>query len=99
RMTGVENNRQVAELVEDRDGGNVTGVAGGGFKSADAALAEQYIRIAVRDQVFGGHEQLLDGRAEAALEQHRAAAAAERLEQGEVLHVARADLHDVGVIG
>ena len=57
------------------------------------------LRIAVRHQVFGGHEQLFDGRAEPAFQQHRPAAAAQRFEQREVLHVARAHLHDVGVVG
>ena len=60
---------------------------------------EQHVRIAVRDQVLGGHEQLLDGRAETALQQHGTSAAAERFQQREVLHVAGPDLHDVGVVG
>ena len=49
--------------------------------------------------VFGRHEQFLDGGAEAALQHDGAAAAAQHFEQREVLHVARADLQDVGVFG
>ena len=45
------------------------------------------------------HEQFLDGGAEAAFEQNGTAAFAKRFEQREVLHVARADLHDVGIVG
>ena len=78
--------------------GDVAGVARGGFEGADAALAENHVGIAVRDDVFGGHEQFFDGGAEAALQQHGPAAFAERFQEHEVLHVARADLHDVGVL-
>ena len=51
------------------------------------------------DDVLGRHQQLLDGGAHAALEQHGLAQLAHRLQQREVLHVARADLEDVGVLG
>ena len=45
------------------------------------------------------HQQFLDGGAHAALEQHRPPAAAQRFQQREVLHVARAHLHAIGVLG
>ena len=94
RMTG-----QMGQFVQRGDGGDVASVAGDGFEGADAALAEDDVRVAVRDHVLGRHEKLLDGGAHAALQQHGAAAFAERLEQREVLHVARADLQNVGVLG
>ena len=92
-MTG-----KMREFVERGDGGDVAGVARFGFEGANAAFAENYVGIAVGDDVFGGHQEFFDGAAEAALEKHGLAAFAERFEQHEVLHVARADLHHVGVL-
>ena len=45
--------------------------------------------------VFGGHQQLLDRRRRAALQQDRLVGPADLRQQEEVLHVARADLDDV----
>ena len=63
------------------------------------ALAERHLVVAARDDVLGGHEPLLDGGGRAALQQHRLADLPELLQEREVLHVARADLEDVGVLG
>ena len=49
-------------------------------------------------EVLRGHEQVLDGGGEAALQEHGLAEAAHALEQLEVLHVARADLQHVHVV-
>ena len=57
RMTG----RCVSSL-SDGDGGDVAGVAGGGFEGADAAFAQDDVGIAVGDDVFGGHQEFFDGR-------------------------------------
>ena len=51
------------------------------------------------EHVLGGAQPLVDGAREAALEQHRTVDLAELAEQVEVLHVARADLKDVGRVG
>ena len=50
------------------------------------------------EDVLRRQQPLLDRRGDAALEHHRLARAAELAEQREVLHVARADLEDVGVL-
>ena len=52
--------------------------------------------VALLEHVLGGHQQLLERRGQAALEQHRAAGAADLGQQRVVLHVARADLDHVG---
>ncbi|MNS70374.1 hypothetical protein D3C72_1037170 [compost metagenome] len=96
-MAGVGHHRQVAEALDQRDGGHVEGVAGGVVVGADAALAEDHLAVARGEQVLGGEQPLLDGGGGAALEHDRLARATRALEQGEVLHVARADLDDVGV--
>ncbi len=50
-----------------------------------------------REDVLGGVDPLVDRAAEAALEHHRHARAAERLQQRDVLHVPAADLGEVHV--
>ncbi len=55
--------------------------------------------IAGADDVLRGHQPLLDRGAIAALEHHRPGDPADRGEQRVVLHVAGADLEDVGVLG
>ena len=94
----VDDDRQVRLQPQDRHGREVERVARGGLEGADAALAEDHVRVARREDVLGGHEPLLDRRREAALQEHRVAALADGLEQHEVLHVPRADLEDVDVL-
>ena len=65
-------------------------------EGADAALAEDDVVIPARHDVLGGHEPFLERRRHAALEQHGLLRFRHALEQTEVLHVARADLNDVG---
>src|SRR5581483_6757727 len=55
--------------------------------------------LAFGEQVLRGQEQLLDGGRHAALEEHGLPGAARGLEEGEVLHVAGADLNDVRHLG
>ena len=70
-----------------------------GLEGADAALAQDHVRVARGQDVLGGEQELLDGRGHAALEQHGLAHLAHAPEQREVLDVARADLEHVGVLG
>ena len=85
------------KFIQHRDRGNIAGVARGRLKGANAALTQNDVRVAVRHNVFGGHEQLFDGGTEAAFEHNRLARLAKGFEQGKVLHVASADLKNVGV--
>ena len=70
-----------------------------GLERADAALAQHHVLVALLEDVVGGHQQLVERRRQPALEQHRLAELAGDLEQRVVLHVARADLDHVGVLG
>ncbi len=96
-VAGIHQDGQMAELLHHRDGGDVESVAGGVLEGADAALAEDDLLVAPGQDVLRGQQQLLDGRAQTALEQHRTAHLAEVLQEVEVLHVARADLVAVDV--
>src|SRR5205814_1947276 len=68
----------------------------GGLKRADPALAEHHRLVALLEDVFGRHQQLLQSAREAALDQRRAPAPADLGQKRVVLHVARADLDHVG---
>ena len=85
-------------FVDDGHGGKVQRVAGILFKRADAALAEDDLLVAAGHDVLSAHDPLLDGVAQAALEQDRLVHLAHRLEQLEILHVAGTDLHDIDIL-
>jgi hypothetical protein len=86
------------ELLEHRNRHQIEGEAIGGLERANAALAEDHLLVALLEDVLRRHQQLLERRREAALEQDRAAAASDLGEQRVVLHVARADLDHVGIL-
>ena len=96
RVAGVDDHRQVRELLEHRHGHQVEREAVGGLERADAALAEHHVGVAFLEDVLGRHQQLVERRGQPALEQRRAPGAADLGEQRVVLHVARADLDHVG---
>jgi metal-sulfur cluster biosynthetic enzyme len=70
-MAGVDDDRQVRSLPDDGDSGQIEGVTGGPLERPDATLAEDHLLIALRDDVLGRREPLLDRAGQAALEQHR----------------------------
>ena len=98
-VAGIDEDRQVTELLDHRDGGQIESVAGIGLEGANAALAQNHRVGAVRQQVFGGHQEVFDGGRQTALEQHRLADLSDPLEELEVLHVARAHLEHVQALG
>ena len=99
RVARVDDHRQVRVQLEPRDRAEVEREARRGLERADAALAQDHALVALLEHVVGGHQQLVERGREPALEQHRLAELARDLEQRVVLHVARADLDHVGVLG
>ena len=69
----VDDHRQVAELLEHRDRHQVEREPVGGLERADAALAQHHGLVAFLEDVLSRHQQLLERRRQAALEQDRAA--------------------------
>ena len=96
-VRGIADDRQMRELLHHRNRRDIHRVARVGFESADAALAQNDFVVAAGEDVFGGEQQFFDGGGDAALQQHRLAQLAEFAQQIEILHVARADLQDVGI--
>src|SRR5215218_7229285 len=95
-VAGVDDHRQVRELLQHRDRREVEREAVSGLEGADPALAQQHVGVALLEHVLGRHQQLLERRRQPALEQDRLARAADLGQQRVVLHVARADLDHVG---
>src|SRR3990172_32752 len=98
-VAGVADDRQMAQPLDHRYCVHVEGEAGGRLVGADAALAEDDVGVAVGEDVRGGEQPLLDRRPHAALEEHGLVRLADLVQEGEVLHVAAANLEDVGVAG
>src|SRR5712691_4415281 len=97
-VAGINENGQMAALLDGGDNGQVQSVARVVGKGADAALAKHYVVVAFGEDVFGGHEKLIKSGGHAALEENRFPGAAGALEERKILHIAGADLNDVGVL-
>ena len=96
-VAGVDDDRQVALPLDIGHDRQVEGIAGRIFKCANSALAKDDLAVALGKGILGRHEQVFHGRAHAALQENRDPGAAALLEQVEVLHVAGADLEDIGI--
>src|SRR5580704_12545496 len=69
-VRGIGDNRQVRELFDYRNGGDIERVAEVIFERADAALAEDDVVISAGENVFGAEEKLFDGSGHAPLEEN-----------------------------
>src|SRR6516162_4647423 len=73
-------------------GSRITGRCVSSLRTGIAEMSQVlHVGVSVGGNVLGAHQQLLDAAAQTALEQHRLPAFAQRFQQHEVLHVARAD--------
>ena len=98
-MARIDDHREMRLALEHRNRRDVERVARRRLVGANPALAQHDVVIPVRHDVLGRHQQFFNRRRQAALEQHGSPHATELGEQREVLHVARADLQHVGVLG
>ena len=94
-MGRIDDHRQMAEPLDCLHRREIERVSGIGFKRADAALAEDDVRVARRHDVFRAHQPFADRRGQAALEQNRLSGLPQFGQQIEILHVARADLNHI----
>jgi hypothetical protein len=97
-VRGIDHDRQVAAAFDGGDDCEIQRVAREVGKSTDAAFAESDLVVSFGEDVFGGHEKFVERGGHAALEEDGFFRAAGAFEQREILHVARADLDDVGVL-
>src|SRR6267143_3220631 len=91
----IDDHRQVRELSHQGHGVEVERETRRGLEGPDAALAQDHVAVALRQDVLSRQQPLLDGRGHAALQQHRLARLSRLLEQRVVLHVASPQLEDV----
>ena len=98
-VAGVDDDGQVGQFVEDGYYTQVQGVAGFGFEGADAAFAHDDFAVPFGHDVFGGHEPFADGGHHAAFQEYGAFGFADGFEETVILHVAGADLENIGVFG
>ena len=96
-VAGVDKDGQMAELLNGGNDAEVEGVAGVIGEGAHAAFAEDDLVVALAHDVFGGHQELVECGADMPrLSSTGFRSAPGVLEQGKILHVARADLDHVG---
>src|SRR6266446_8452 len=97
-VAGINDDGQVAKALDGRHDAEIECVAGVIGESPHSALAENYVVVALAHDVLGGHEKFFERCRDAALQEDGLAGASGALEQREVLHVAGANLDDVGVL-
>src|ERR1700757_311197 len=97
-MGRIGDDREMRKFLDDRNSGDVQGVAEISFKGADAALTKNHVVISAGENVFGAEEKLLNSGGHAALQEHGLLHFAESAEKEIVLHVAGAYLEHVHVV-
>src|SRR5271165_4002631 len=96
-VAGIGDDRQVTQALHSGNHAEIERVARVIDERAHAALAQHHIVVALTHHVFGGHEKFFERRRNAPLQQYRLAGASGALKQREVLHVAGAELDNVGI--
>ena len=97
-VAGIHDDRKVGEFAQYGDGTDIHGVPGIGLESADAAFAEDHVRVAFTHDIFRAHQQFLVCGGHSALKENRFLLSSDRFQQVIVLHVACSDLDDINVI-
>ncbi len=95
----IRDHRQVRQPLHERNRREIEEIARHRVEAADAALAQNHLAVSLGEDVLRAHEKLGDRGRHAALEQHRLVEPSDGAEQRIVLHVARADLNAICVLG
>ena len=69
------------------------------IEATNASFTEDHALGSMSEEVLAGQEPLFDGRGHSTLQKNGFARFPNCFEQREILHVARADLHEVGIFG
>ena len=89
----------MGQLAQAQRAAEIAHVARVLVEAADAALAQNHPRVPLEQHVFGGEQELVEGRGRTALEENGQPGRSRRAQQRDVLHVACADLNHVDVGG
>ena len=95
-VAGVDYHRQVAVLLNHRDGSDIQREAYTVFEGPDTSLAEDNAFIPAGQEVVCRCQPLGNRAGKTTLEYHRPLTLANRCKQGEVLHISRAYLENIG---
>src|SRR5579872_3548790 len=96
-VAGIDQNRQMAQPLHRGHNAQVERVTRVIGERADSAFAERDVVVAFAEDVLGCHQKFFESGGHAALEENRLAGASGAFQQREILHVAGADLDDVGI--
>ena len=97
RVSWVDNYRQMRFRFQNRNRAQIERVTSSGIKRADAAFAQDHVRVALVQDVFRAHDQIINRGAESALQQHRKPAATDLFQKRKIVHVTRADLKAIRI--
>ena len=97
-VAGVHDHRQVGQLFQHRNGGNVQSGAAVGLEGTDAPLAQDHLPVAPGQDVLRRLQQLRHRGGHTPLQQHGLPDLAQGLEQGEILHIPGPDLQNIHLI-
>ena len=96
-MTGVHEYRKVAAFFHRGNDRKVQRVPGKIGERAYTALAEHHVVISFRQNIFGGHQKLIERGGHPPLKQNWLFGTPCALKKRKILHIARADLDHVAV--
>ena len=97
-MAGVNDNGQVAVLLNNRNNAEVKRIAGILLKGTNAALTKHHLLVALAHNIFRRHQPFLNGVAKTAFQQHRRFGAPHRFQQVKILHIARPNLNHIHAV-
>lgn len=86
------------EHLDQWNGADIHGVARDFLKCTNTALTEDNVAIAMGENVLGGQEPLFDGCRHPTLEYDWFLSTPDLIKQDIVLHIAGADLQNIGVL-
>ena len=98
-VTRISDNGQMRLRMNRWHGRQIKHIPCRRVEGSHATLAQNHLAVALGEDVFGRQEQVADRGREPPLEEHRHVQLADALEQRIVLHVPRANLNAVGVLG
>src|SRR5216683_2533886 len=96
-MAGVNQDRQVTASFHRRHDGQIQRVARVIGESADAAFAQHHAVISLGEYILRGHQEFIERGRHPPLQQYRLFGPSGALQQGKILHIARANLDHVRV--
>src|SRR3990170_2478811 len=97
-VTGVHNDRKVAQLFENGNGTEIKGIPCSGLKGPDTPLAEDDIMIPLRHDILSRHQEFFYCSRKPPLEDHRLIITPYLCQEPEILHIPCTDLDHICIL-